>query len=183
MEAQGYEIKRNIIYQDNMSTMLLEKNGKHISGKNTRHVDIRYFFITDCIQKGLVTVEYCPTEEMIADFFTKPLQGSQFYKLRAFVMGLDYPAPIGRQECVEGAVAAMGHARLQNGARTGVQTPMIKLESLRSKSTNDGCSLPVSDAVNLSTESAKLKTKIPSQLVRILKKSYAEIVRSGKKRE
>jgi hypothetical protein len=68
MEAQGYEIRRNIIYQDNMSTMLLEKNGKHSSGKNTRHIDIRYFFITDCIQKGLVMVEYCTTEEMIADF-------------------------------------------------------------------------------------------------------------------
>jgi hypothetical protein len=183
MVAQGFDIKKNVIYQDNMSSILLEKNGKHSSGKNTRHVDIRYFFITDCIQKGLVSVEYCPTEEMIADFFTKPLQGSQFYKLRAFIMGLDYPAPTGRQECVGQAVAVVDHARLNSSARTGVQAPMIRMELLKAKPKYDGSSPPVTDAQNSSTKPKNLKTKIPSQSERILKKSYAEIVRSGKKRE
>ena len=32
-------------------------------------------------------MEYCPTEEMVADYFTKPLQGEQFRKLRNAVMG------------------------------------------------------------------------------------------------
>ena len=68
MEEQGYEIEQNIVYQDNKSAMLLEKNGKRSSGKRTRALNIRYFFVTDQIEKGLLTVEYCPTGEMIADY-------------------------------------------------------------------------------------------------------------------
>ena len=78
MEAQGYEIKQNILYQDNKSTILLEKNGKRSSSKRTRAFNIRYFFLTDQIEKGNLSVEYCPTDQMIGDFWTKPKQGKQF---------------------------------------------------------------------------------------------------------
>ena len=87
MEAQGYEIKKNILYQDNKSAILLETNGKRSSSKMTQAIHIRYFFITDQIEKGNVTVEYCPTGDMVADFFTKPLQGKQFRKLKKLIMG------------------------------------------------------------------------------------------------
>ena len=73
VEAQGYHVKDNVIYQDNQSAILLENNGKRSSTKNTRHIEIRYFFITDNINRGRVRVEYCPTDMMRADFFTKPL--------------------------------------------------------------------------------------------------------------
>ena len=89
MEDQGFEIDQNIVYQDNKSAMLLEKNGKKSSGKRTRALNIRYFFVTDQIEKGLLTVEYCPTGEMVADYFTKPLQGAQFKKFRNLIMGWD----------------------------------------------------------------------------------------------
>jgi hypothetical protein len=89
LEAQGYGVKDSIIYQDNQSSILLEKNGRGSSSKRTRHINIRYFFVTDRIQSKEVSVEYCPTGEMIADFFTKPLQGSLFRKFRAFIMNLD----------------------------------------------------------------------------------------------
>ena len=56
IEAQGYTVKDNVIFQDNMSAMLLEKNGKCSSGKKTRHIDIRYYFITDNINHGTVRV-------------------------------------------------------------------------------------------------------------------------------
>jgi len=87
MEAQGYKIKKNILYQDNKSTILLETNGKKSSSKRTRALNIRYFFLTDQIAKGNVQVEYCPTTEMVADYMTKPLQGPQFKKLKAQIMG------------------------------------------------------------------------------------------------
>ena len=87
MEAQGYEIKKNILYQDNKSAILLETNGKKSSSKRTRALNIRYFFLTDQIEKGNVTVEYCPTLEMIADYMTKPLQGKLFEKFRKEIMG------------------------------------------------------------------------------------------------
>jgi hypothetical protein len=67
IEYQGFKIKLNIIYQDNTSTMKLEKNGKSSSGKRTRHFDIQYFYVTDLIGRDEVEVIYCPTDDMIAD--------------------------------------------------------------------------------------------------------------------
>ena len=68
MEAQGYEIDENVIGQDNISTMLLENNGRASSSKRTRHISIRYFFVTDRIKNNDVSVVHCPTDEMVADF-------------------------------------------------------------------------------------------------------------------
>ena len=87
MEAQGYEVKKNILFQDNKSTILLENNGKLSSTKRTRAIDIRYFFLTDQIQKGNLSVEYCPTKLMIGDYMTKPLQGELFQKFKKMIMG------------------------------------------------------------------------------------------------
>jgi Reverse transcriptase (RNA-dependent DNA polymerase) len=105
LEAQGIEVVDNIIYQDNQSTMLLEKNGRQSSGKKTRHFEIRYYFIHDHIKRGTTKVEYCPTDLMVGDFHTKPLQGSAFRKHRALIMNLPFdfssdPAS-DSQECVE----------------------------------------------------------------------------------
>ena len=84
----GFQGHTNILYQDNTSSIRLEENGKASSTKRTRHINIRYFLITDKIKRGEVTVEYCPTEEMLADYFTKPLQGSLFRKLRNAILGI-----------------------------------------------------------------------------------------------
>jgi hypothetical protein len=88
LDAQGYGVVENKVFQDNQSAMLLEKNGRRSSSRRTRHINIRYFFVTDRIQSKELTVEYCPTEEMLADFFTKPLQGSSFRRFRAAVLNL-----------------------------------------------------------------------------------------------
>jgi hypothetical protein len=83
---QGYESKTTI-YQDNTSAIQLERNGKESSSKRTRHLNIRFFFIKDCIDKQLLTVEHCPTDNMVGDYPSKPLQGSKFKKHRALIMG------------------------------------------------------------------------------------------------
>jgi hypothetical protein len=80
--------QKNIILQDNTSTIQLENNGRRSSGKRTRHINIRYFYITDQIKEGKVSVTYCPTLEMVSDYFTKPLQGSLFRTHRNAIMGL-----------------------------------------------------------------------------------------------
>ena len=67
LEAQGYEVKDNVVYQDNQSAMLLEKNGRASSSKRTRHVNVRYYFVTDQVNKKRLRVEYCPTKEMVSD--------------------------------------------------------------------------------------------------------------------
>ena len=87
LEEQGIKIEKNILYQDNKAAILLETNGKRSSGAQTRALNIRYFFMHDQVQRGNVSVEYCSTTDMIADFFTKPLQGNLFQKFRRMVMG------------------------------------------------------------------------------------------------
>ena len=88
MKAQGYEANKITLYQDNTSAILLEKNGRESAGKRSRHIDVRYFFIKDCIARGELEIKYCPTDEMIADFMTKPLQGTKFVKFRKLIMNL-----------------------------------------------------------------------------------------------
>jgi hypothetical protein len=88
LEAQGYGHQDTILYQDNQSAILLEKNGRKLSSKRTKYLNCRFYFITDRINKNELSVEYCPTEEMVGDFFTKPLQGKLFYKFRCLIMKL-----------------------------------------------------------------------------------------------
>ena len=92
LEAQGYGVQENIIYQDNQSAILLETNGMVSSGKRTKHLNVRFFFVTDCIQKGEMEIGWCPTEDMIGDFATKPVQGAQFRKFRDMIMGVVPPS-------------------------------------------------------------------------------------------
>ena len=87
LEAQGYDIKSTRFAQDNQSAIRLEKNGRASAGKQSRHVDIRYFFIKDQVQQEKIDIHYCPTEEMLADFYTKPLQGALFNKFRDVLLG------------------------------------------------------------------------------------------------
>lgn len=88
LEAQGYNVKENVVYQDNTSTIKLQKNAKASSGKRTRHFDIKLFYITDLINRNEVSVEYCPTGQMLADYMTKPLVGSKFRSFRSEIMNL-----------------------------------------------------------------------------------------------
>ena len=90
LEDQGVEVKETILYQDNMSSMLLERNGRQSSTKRMKHMDIRYFYVGEHIQNKTLSLKHCPTKEMLADYFTKPLQGSLFVRLRNHIMGADF---------------------------------------------------------------------------------------------
>ena len=89
MEAQGYRVERNTIYQDNKSCILMAENGKRSSGKRTHALNIRYFYITDQIEQGNVEIKYCPTDEMTGDYMSKGLQGFKFKKFRDRIMGFN----------------------------------------------------------------------------------------------
>jgi hypothetical protein len=85
--AQEYGVTQNLLLQDNKNSMLLERNGKASSRKRTWHINIWYFFITDRINTKEV-FEWCPNKKMVADFMTKPLQGSHFRRLCSLIMGM-----------------------------------------------------------------------------------------------
>lgn len=71
---QGYDLE-TMIKEDNRSTILLMKNGKLSSGKRTKHLNICYFYVKDLIDQGVLKISHCISDNVIADFLTKPLQG------------------------------------------------------------------------------------------------------------
>ena len=77
-----------------MSSILLEKNGKQSCSKHTKHMDIHFFYITENIQNKTLLVEHCPSKDMLADFFTKPLQRALLVKLQNVIMGAEYGDPV-----------------------------------------------------------------------------------------
>lgn len=87
LKAQGFGLGVATLYQDNKSAILLETKGKESSSKRTRHINIRYFHIMDLVEKNRLKIEYRSSQEMAADFFTKPLQGAAFSKFKALILG------------------------------------------------------------------------------------------------
>jgi hypothetical protein len=110
---QGYAVLDNFLLQDNKSAILLERNGKASSSKRTKHIAIRYFFVTDRVANGDLTIAWCPTKDMIGDYMTKPLQGGSFRKFRDLIMGV--------QPTSDGLVRHGGHHRSVLGSdRDGI---------------------------------------------------------------
>ena len=81
LDAQGHAPHPAHIWEDNLSTICLAKAGRSGS-ERSRHIQIRFFWIHDYLMSGEVTMEHMDTDHMIADMFTKPLQGSKFKSFR-----------------------------------------------------------------------------------------------------
>jgi hypothetical protein len=76
-----------VLFQDNTAAIQLMHNGMSNS-ERTRHINIRYFFLTDRIESGELWVTYVPTDQMIADVLTKALKGAKFFFFRAALHGV-----------------------------------------------------------------------------------------------
>ena len=57
------------------------------AGPRSRHINIRYFLIKDRSSDANITIRHCRTLAMFAVLFTKPLQGHQFQKFKAVLLG------------------------------------------------------------------------------------------------
>jgi hypothetical protein len=86
IQAQGYRAECVGLYQDNKSAQLLMKNGQFSSGKKTKQIKAKFFYVKDKVDDGDMQVIDCPIEEMWAGVLTKPLQGMGFKKMRAQLM-------------------------------------------------------------------------------------------------
>jgi hypothetical protein len=89
LEAQQGDIPAVIMYQDNTATIELIERGRPI-GEATRHINIRYFFIHHYISSSIIDLWYCPTAEMIADFFTKAVPQALHDVFSAEILGEEY---------------------------------------------------------------------------------------------
>ncbi|XP_068319755.1 secreted RxLR effector protein 161-like [Pyrus communis] len=61
---------------DNTSTIAITKN--YVFHQKTKHIERRYHFIKDELQEGIIDLVYCPTKELLANIFTKPLAKDHF---------------------------------------------------------------------------------------------------------
>ena len=68
-----------VVYYDNSSTIDISKNP--VQHSKTKHIEIRYHFIKNLIERKIVCLEYIPNERQNADIFTKPLNRSKFETL------------------------------------------------------------------------------------------------------
>ncbi len=74
------KIKPTTIYEDNQSAICLAKNPQYHG--RAKHIDIKYHFVRERVAAGDIKLEFCKSQDMIADIFTKGLSSPQFTKLR-----------------------------------------------------------------------------------------------------
>lgn len=65
---------------DNKSTIALSKNPVHHD--RSKHIDTRFHFVRDCVDKGEVDVDHVNTKDQLADILTKALGRVRFMELR-----------------------------------------------------------------------------------------------------
>lgn len=70
-----------ILYVDNQSAIRLAKNP--INHKRSKHIDVKYHFIREKVNEGMITLEDIRSEEQIADVLTKAIPKKKFQELRS----------------------------------------------------------------------------------------------------
>ena len=110
LQGQGFPHATSYFEQDNQSAIRLERNGRASAGPRSRHINIRYFFITDRLDTDNITLCYCQTEHMLADFLSKPLQGHLFRKFRDVLLGLAHVSSLRVPLALPGEERVIGHA-------------------------------------------------------------------------
>ena len=109
LQAQGFPHRNSYLEQDNQSAIRLERNGRASASQRSRHINIRYFFVTDRLDTDNITLRYCQTEHMLADFLSKPLQGSLFRKFRDVLLGLAHLSTLRVPTVLPGVERVAGH--------------------------------------------------------------------------
>ena len=65
----------------------MDKNRKISCSSKSRHIVIKLFWVSDREKQEKISIKHHPIEKILADFFTKPVQGSKFKIFRTVVMG------------------------------------------------------------------------------------------------
>ena len=83
-EIGGADDSPTRLYLDNQSAIAVAYNPEHHS--RMKHVERRHYFIRECVEDMKLVVPFVRTDDNLADFFTKPLDASRFFKLRNSIM-------------------------------------------------------------------------------------------------
>ena len=92
----GQRLRPTVIYCDNQSCIKLTENP--MFHDQSKHIEIRYHFIRDCVQRGVVKLEYISTNEQVADILTKSLPRGKHVFFR-YKMGVVKNTFLDKREC------------------------------------------------------------------------------------
>ena len=79
-EVLRQEQDPTVIHEDNISAIEVSRNPKFHS--RMKHIDIRHHFLRDCVEKNWIVLKYVPTDDQVADIFTKALARDKFNHFR-----------------------------------------------------------------------------------------------------
>ena len=80
----GFEqVSPMILQEENQGTIALSKNPNN--HPHLKHIDIKYHYIREIVEKKQAELVYCPTEKMIANILTERLPKSRFQCLRSLI--------------------------------------------------------------------------------------------------
>ena len=139
MEAQGYKPKITLAKDNESEIRTMLVNGKASYTSNSKHVAIKHFWCTDRMKKGDISVRHCPTEKMIADYMSKPLQGKLFVTFRNVIMGWTHISTLFD-------IFSPTEERVENNGCLAVKPKSIKLtyaETVRVKKTVEAQNLTI----------------------------------------
>ena len=80
-----YQYGMHVIYEDNQGTITLAKNP--VYRQRSKHIDVKYHFVRSTVNNGEVSLEYCPTDQMVADLMTKPATKVKLLTFSMFLLG------------------------------------------------------------------------------------------------
>jgi hypothetical protein len=86
------ELEETYIFCDNQSCIKLSENP--VCHDRSKHIEIKYHYIREMVQKGAVKLQYVPTDEQVADVLTKPLSRVKFeyFRDKLGVVQKDFPS-------------------------------------------------------------------------------------------
>lgn len=75
-----------VIFEDNTTCLAIANN--HVTSKKARHIKVKYHYIRQLIEDKEIEVKHKPTEDMLADIFTKPLDVNKHLKFTRLLMNI-----------------------------------------------------------------------------------------------
>ena len=79
-DITGDKVQLPLLKMDNQSVIALCRNP--VLHDRSKHIDTKFHFIRECIDKGSISLEFASSQEQLADLMTKALGRSRFCELR-----------------------------------------------------------------------------------------------------
>ena len=88
-DLSGHQVDVTVIFCNNQSCVKLSENP--VFHDRSKHINMKYHYIRDILQKGVVKLQYISTDEQVADIFTKPLARVKFVYFQEWLGVVENP--------------------------------------------------------------------------------------------